>query len=267
MQYGATLIRAAAFCALFLSTGCAVTPAPVVHTDVAVLVPPHPTYPPELEAVGVEGSVAINCTVNAAGATEACVVASSTDHRFDTAALAAIRAARYLPATENGVPVQQTHHTFRINYRLRRQSPLKVTGRFDCTVGPEGHAHGCTTPDGKRTQEELLMMTSFIHSLSVAPRVLNGQPVEDPHRVIEVWMIVTPVVGAEGTLMLPPSDVQVNYLLSCKRHETAGAPSCTRIGASALPAAHEPAFGEDETEQPSILRVSLGLKGYLPIAP
>ncbi|MGI4747241.1 MAG: energy transducer TonB [Janthinobacterium lividum] len=264
MRYGSTLIRAAAFCALSLPTGCAAAPAPAAHTDIVALAAPHPIYPPELQAIGAEGTVAISCTVNTAGSTEACVVASSTDHRFDAAALAATRGARYRPATEDGIPIRETHHSFHINFKLGRQPTPKVTSRFDCAVDPQGHTVGCTVLDGRHTQEELLAMTGFIHSLSVAPRVLDGHPVEDPHRVIEVWMIVTPVVAAQLALMLPPADLEVNYLLSCRTHETADLTHCARIGAGALQARTEPAFGEDETEQPTILRISLGLSGYLP---
>ena len=267
MKSAVVLICAAAFCAFSLSTSRAATPAPIAHTDMVALTAPHPLYPPELQAIGAEGSVVISCTVNTAGSTEACVVASSTDHRFDAAALAATRGAHYRPATEDGIPVQQTHHNFNINFRLGRLSIPKVTGRFDCVVDSLGHAHGCTVLDGQHTQEELLTITGFIHSLNVAPRVLNGQPVEDPHRVIDVWMIVTPMVAAQSALMLPSSDLQVNYLLSCRKQETADLTRCARIGARASQARTEPAFGEDETEQPTILRISLGLSGYLPAAP
>lgn len=62
----------------------------------------NPSYPFELRRQGVEGTVVLEFTVNLQGNVQEVMVVSSPDPRFDSAAVAAISKAKFVPATHNG---------------------------------------------------------------------------------------------------------------------------------------------------------------------
>ncbi|GGF49934.1 hypothetical protein GCM10011611_65400 [Aliidongia dinghuensis] len=69
-------------------------------------------------AQGLNGSADVDCTVTVEGMTKDCVVVSSTNESFAKAALEYVSGARYKPASRNGVPVEQTHHKFHIDFKM-----------------------------------------------------------------------------------------------------------------------------------------------------
>lgn len=66
-----------------------------------------PVYPPELKAQKTPGEVVVNFVVEETGATRDIHVAKSSDPRFNDAVLAAVRAATFEPAVEQGRAVAQ----------------------------------------------------------------------------------------------------------------------------------------------------------------
>jgi protein TonB len=85
----------------------------LVMSEGAVDAPPkaversQPTYPPRARAEGVEGSVTVSLLVAADGSVEqAKVVRAEPAGVFDAAALEAVRAWRFEPATYSGKPVK-----------------------------------------------------------------------------------------------------------------------------------------------------------------
>jgi protein TonB len=76
-------------------------------------------YPAIAQAHGQQGWVDLDCTVDEAGRTSNCSV---VDHlggqSFVDAAQSYVAAARYRPATHNGVPVVEQHHRFHIEFKL-----------------------------------------------------------------------------------------------------------------------------------------------------
>jgi TonB family protein len=82
--------------------------------------PSEPPYPPSLKARGVEGVVTVRVKIGADGQVEDVgVVRGSGYPEFDSAAVAAARAERFSPATEDDKPVA---FTLSYSYRFRIES-------------------------------------------------------------------------------------------------------------------------------------------------
>lgn len=83
-------------------------PAPktIAITQVEYLTPPQLAYPPAARRMHEEGAVNVRILVDARGGPQQMsVIRSSGYARLDEAALAAVRATRFKPYTENGVPM------------------------------------------------------------------------------------------------------------------------------------------------------------------
>lgn len=80
-------------------------PRTVAITQVAYLTPPVLTYPATSKRFGESGSAQVRILVDAEGLPRQMQLIRSTGHqRLDDAALATVRATRFKPYTENGVP-------------------------------------------------------------------------------------------------------------------------------------------------------------------
>jgi protein TonB len=66
---------------------------------------PQPQYPAELRNLHVEGTVLLAITIDQEGGVTTCEVTKSTDKRFESAAIEAVRKWRFRPATKNNTPV------------------------------------------------------------------------------------------------------------------------------------------------------------------
>jgi periplasmic protein TonB len=66
---------------------------------------PQPEYPAQLRFEKKEGTVVLIVTIDEKGDVSACVVSKSTDARFETAAVDAVRKWRFKPATKSNSPV------------------------------------------------------------------------------------------------------------------------------------------------------------------
>lgn len=64
-----------------------------------------------------EGDVMVECTVSLTGATKDCVVLQANSPEFGQAALAYCIQAIYMPAVQNGVPVEQ-RRSWKLTFRL-----------------------------------------------------------------------------------------------------------------------------------------------------
>lgn len=81
-------------------------PRTVPATAVQYLEPPAPTYPAASRRLGESGRVVIRVEIDSLGhARQAQLQRSSGFERLNEAALAAVRAARFMPYTENGTPL------------------------------------------------------------------------------------------------------------------------------------------------------------------
>lgn len=108
----------------------AATPAPTSSAPPGPAVPDHVAgsrpvnhvaleYPDEAQDEGREGRVSVVCDVEPTGETSNCKATSVTGGQdFARAALDYVRKARYVPATANGVPVKEFHHTYTISFSL-----------------------------------------------------------------------------------------------------------------------------------------------------
>jgi protein TonB len=75
-------------------------------TAVSYLEPPAPVYPVASKRLHEQGEVLLRVEIGADGRARQVLVSRSSGHqRLDNAALAAVRAARFKPYTENGVPL------------------------------------------------------------------------------------------------------------------------------------------------------------------
>jgi protein TonB len=84
----------------------AAAPRSIPATAVAYLEPPAPVYPLASRRHGEQGEVLLKVEIGTDGrARQVLVSRSSGTPRLDQAALAAVRAARFKPYTENGVPL------------------------------------------------------------------------------------------------------------------------------------------------------------------
>jgi len=66
---------------------------------------PQPEYPAELRSLRVEGTVLLAVSIDEKGGVTACEVTKSTDKRFESAAVEAVRKWQFRPATKNSAPV------------------------------------------------------------------------------------------------------------------------------------------------------------------
>ncbi|MFO1339208.1 MAG: energy transducer TonB [Burkholderiaceae bacterium] len=81
-------------------------PRSIPATAVSYLEPPAPVYPLASRRLGEQGEVLVRVEIGTDGRTRQLLVArSSGSPRLDNAALAAVRAARFRPYTDNGVPL------------------------------------------------------------------------------------------------------------------------------------------------------------------
>jgi len=76
---------------------------------------PNPEYPPELKKAGITGSAVVSFVVEVDGRTSEWTIKTATHPEFGTAALAAIRRAKFRPASIGGKPV-----------RVRMEMPLNI---------------------------------------------------------------------------------------------------------------------------------------------
>jgi len=101
----------------------AFNPPPAAHPDTVAgakrLAGPALVYPARPLASGLEGWVDVQCDVDETGRTSQCaVIGHEGSNAFADAALPYVAAARYSPATHNGVPVTEPHHRFHIEFKL-----------------------------------------------------------------------------------------------------------------------------------------------------
>lgn len=76
-------------------------------------------YPKDMEAAGKEGRVILSCVIEPDGRTNSCnVVEAKGGQSFKEEALRYVAAARYRPATRNGVPVREMNHRLTISFKL-----------------------------------------------------------------------------------------------------------------------------------------------------
>jgi protein TonB len=113
---GAVMLLAVTFCACAtdepsISTAPA-TPQSVVRTP-RKMDPAHPLrigdayYPAESKRLREQGRCKVNVTIQADGSTRDVSIAQSTGHpRLDQACLRALFPGKFIPATENGKPVE-----------------------------------------------------------------------------------------------------------------------------------------------------------------
>lgn len=170
-----------------------------------------PVYPKTMEKLGIEGSVSMNCIVTRAGVTEDCRVTRSTRSEFTQAALSYAAAARYTPATRNGVPTW-SRQPYNINFKLTRK-PADPPGlqHYLCVTDRIGVMLGCrllkpTEPQQAAQYDNFLM--------KVVTAVMP-----DPNRHTSVSFLALRYPG-NPQRQLPPSDVEVNAYFRCPRHPT-----------------------------------------------
>jgi protein TonB len=81
-----------------------------------LLVPIRPVYPAIARAAGVQGTVVVSAVISRTGTIESLRVVSGPA-MLQTAAVEAIRAARYQPYRLNGMPTE-VETTITVNFRL-----------------------------------------------------------------------------------------------------------------------------------------------------
>lgn len=129
--------------------------APPAPTDAPVMEPPEllesapAPYPEEAKALGLEGTVGLDITLDAEGRVTQVDVREPLGHGFDEAARAAARDFRFKPARQNGQPIPS-----RVRYPfVFRLAPLPATGALSLRVTrgavPVAGAHvQVVKPDG-----------------------------------------------------------------------------------------------------------------------
>ena len=76
-----------------------------------------PVYPPELQQLGVEGTVVLSAVISKDGTVLSPAVRNTVDPRFAAAAIEAVRQWVYQPALLNGEPVE-TVTTITLDFQL-----------------------------------------------------------------------------------------------------------------------------------------------------
>ncbi len=95
-------------------SGPAVAPAPVVRAPPKVKTAPRIPYPQEAALRGVQGSVVMRVAIDASGRVTSVGLIEGAGGGLDEAAMAAMRAFRFEPATEDGKPVaSEIRYTYR----------------------------------------------------------------------------------------------------------------------------------------------------------
>jgi protein TonB len=91
------------------SSVAAAASAPLTEREVDVgprlLAGPPAAYPASAEAAGVEASVPVELVIDTRGAVQSAVALGRVGYGLDEAALAAVRAYRFVPARRHGAPV------------------------------------------------------------------------------------------------------------------------------------------------------------------
>lgn len=100
-------------------------PLHAAKTNPQVLEGKSPAYPEELKRQGTTGEARIRAQIDATGAVVGASVSSATHEAFGAAALAAVRAWRFKPAEENGVPVA-TSVTIPLQFKLSMKEQINA---------------------------------------------------------------------------------------------------------------------------------------------
>lgn len=95
-----------------------------------------PTYPEDLKKQGTMGEARILAQIDAQGAVIEASVKSATHEAFGTAALAAVKAWRFKPATEDGRPVASTV-TIPLHFKLSMKEQINAEFGREVFVGPD----------------------------------------------------------------------------------------------------------------------------------
>lgn len=222
------------------------------------------SYPAALQKLFVEGSVGLACTITATGTSQNCAITSSTDHRFDAAALSYASAALYRPAMRNGVPVIHPHHTMMVNFALSQRADVHL----DCAIDHTGRIGHCSVTDGATTP----MLPLLVHILSpmrMMPTLHDGQPIDDPHRPVRVMLAedAYPLRGMPGSL--PWSEATATLYVACRvvmSTEPGIGPHrvCNAVDQTALPAM---IAQRAQTADPvATMQIRVGITGVRPDA-
>lgn len=83
-------------------------------------------YPPVMLAMGITGSVDVECRVTVEGFTKDCSVVSSTNDDFAAATFDFVTHARFSPAVRNGAPVEESHHRWTFDFRFNDTPPPQL---------------------------------------------------------------------------------------------------------------------------------------------
>lgn len=103
----------------------ALVPLHAAKTQPQLLEGKQPVYPEALKKTGVMGDARILTQIDATGAVTDAFVKSATHEEFGAAALAAVKAWRFKPATEDGQPVATTV-TIPLQFRLSMKEQINA---------------------------------------------------------------------------------------------------------------------------------------------
>lgn len=95
-----------------------------------------PAYPEDLKKQGIMGEAKILTQIDAQGAVTEASVKSTTHEAFGTAALAAVKAWRFKPATEDGRPVASIV-TIPLQFKLSMKEQINAEFGREVFVGPD----------------------------------------------------------------------------------------------------------------------------------
>ena len=145
-------------------------------------------YPEAARRAGVEGRVIVQFIVDEGGAVEDPEVLRSPDPRLSTAALAAVRASRFLPATAEGEPVK-VRFALPVTFRLDPPNPV------DALLPP-------IAPDADGVYERSEVLPQLVGGLAALQRELR-YPQEARDKGIEGQVVVQFVVSETGAVRSP----------------------------------------------------------------
>ena len=234
---------------------CQEAPATVAHdVDAKPLNNIRASYPETMEKLGIDGSASLRCMVTKIGTTTDCRVTQSSRAEFAQAALNYAAAARFEPATRNGVPVQG-HHTYNINFSIVRK-PRDAPGllHYACSGDKIGVVLGCRpveagapTVDAPKHAQDDGWQVDFTFTL-----------IPDPARHASVSFLELNYPG-EPRKQLPLSDVERSYYFKCPR-KIPRTGSCVRI-------APEDLATMTKDTSVSLIAVGVAVNGVLNTAP